>query len=393
MRKRKNNMFISLIILLLSIGLGYALLTQDLTINGITKVKGNNWDIHFNNVQVSSGSVALSTGDSAASIDLNDNTLVNYTVTLNQPGDYYEFTVDAVNAGTVDGMIGEIISKLNGVVVSSTNPLPSYLDYSVTYSSGVPIENNHLLAAGDTETYKVRVEFKRDIEESDLPTTDQTNSFSFGVSYLQKNGSAIVVPEFLPVYTANMQSPANIENYRIYIGQAFPDNITKFNTLTEASAAIKARSTFSNNDDYNPHFALKHRIENGIVTESYIEFEITPEDANTSGFTEGNYALRGIKTRDNNACLSEYYDSVNERCVSPYYESNKALLHDLFGDVACEESLTTEYSEYTHLYRCLPDIYYSWFDIKIYENGSVSVGDCYFDADGLSICVDPSYSG
>ena len=132
--------------MLLGLGLGYSLLTQNLTINGITKVRGNDWNIHFDNVQINSNSVTLSTGDVAAAIDSNDNTLVNYTVTLNQPGDFYEFTVDAVNEGSVDGMIGAIVSKYNGDPIDEIeNPLPSYIGYSVTYSDGVAISNNHIL--------------------------------------------------------------------------------------------------------------------------------------------------------------------------------------------------------------------------------------------------------
>ena len=191
--RRKNNLFIILALLLLGIGLGYALLSQDLTINGTTKVKGNNWSIYFDNIQITDGSVELSTGNHDADLAENSDTVVEYTITLNQPGDFYEFTVDVVNDGTVDGMIGEIISKLNNTAISTTNPVPSYLDYSVTYSDGIPRAVNHLLAANSSETYKVRVEFKRDIENSELPTTDQTNSFSFGVSYVQSDSNAVAV--------------------------------------------------------------------------------------------------------------------------------------------------------------------------------------------------------
>jgi hypothetical protein len=232
MRKRKNNMFISLIILLLSIGLGYALLTQDLTINGITKVKGNNWDIHFNNVQVSSGSVALSTGDSAASIDLNDNTLVNYTVTLNQPGDYYEFTVDAVNAGTVDGMVESVTSKLNNEPITT---LPSYLKYSVTYETNDEIQINHLLKAGDSEKYKVRIEYKRDINNTDMPTTAQTLSLSFRVVYVQADSNGVEVEHPLNgiIYTVN-----HLNIGSIHLNQQYPSTIPYFETSSEALSTI-----------------------------------------------------------------------------------------------------------------------------------------------------------
>ena len=192
-RYKAKNRLILLVILLLGLGVGYSLLSQDLTISGISKTKGNTWNIHFNNVQINSNSVTLSDGDSPATINASDNTLVEYTVTFNVPGDFYEFTVDVVNEGTIDGMIGEIIYQLNGSAISNENPLPEYLTYSMTYEDGIAIAPNHLLEAGNTETIKVRIEFKRDITNSVLPSTLQTNNFSFGINYIQSENNAITV--------------------------------------------------------------------------------------------------------------------------------------------------------------------------------------------------------
>ncbi len=89
--------------------------------------------------------------------------------------------MDVVNAGTLDGMIDIISSKMNGTVLST---LPTYLKYEVTYDNDMPIKEHHLLSASTTQTYKVRLEFKTDIDPSDLPSTTETNTFSFGVSYM-----------------------------------------------------------------------------------------------------------------------------------------------------------------------------------------------------------------
>ena len=59
---------------------------------------------------MTNGSVSIGTGDKAAVITPNDTTEVTYEVTLAKPGDFYEFTVDAVNAGTVDAIIDEVRS-------------------------------------------------------------------------------------------------------------------------------------------------------------------------------------------------------------------------------------------------------------------------------------------
>lgn len=184
-RKKEHTIKSAVINIILLLGLGYALLQQDLNIDGTTRINNPTWNIYWNNVQVSSGSVSAST----PVIDTSK-TSVSYTVTLNEPGDFYEFTVDAVNAGTIDGMIEEISSKLNGVTITN---LPTYLNYTISYSDGAKLKNNQLLTAGTTETYKVRIEYKKNISASDLPTTNQSLSFEFSVKYRQATSAAIEI--------------------------------------------------------------------------------------------------------------------------------------------------------------------------------------------------------
>ena len=193
-KKRRNDLFrVLLFILLMIVSIVYAVLSTNLKINGFSKINNSNWDIHFANVVVNSNSVSIGTGDQAATITANNNTEVTYTVTLSKPGDFYEFTVDAVNAGSIDGMISAIVSKLNNTVIDTNHPLPNYLSYSVTYSDGIELANNQYLKAGDTETYKVRVEFLKDIENNQLPSSDQNLSFSFSVTYVQADDNAVEV--------------------------------------------------------------------------------------------------------------------------------------------------------------------------------------------------------
>ena len=191
MKRNKKRDYLSILLLLVvGLSIGYALLQTTLTINGTSKIKGNTWDIHFANLSVTEGSVTIGTGDVAAAIQ-SSTTDITYTVTLNEPGDFYEFTVDAVNAGTIDGMIESVTSKLNNAPITT---LPAYLDYSVAYSDGIEIAPNQYLKAGDSETYKVRIEFNRDIENTDLPSTVQTLTLAFGVVYIQADDTAVERP-------------------------------------------------------------------------------------------------------------------------------------------------------------------------------------------------------
>ena len=190
---RRNNKQVTTYFILFSlllIAVVYAMLQANLQINGTAKIKANTWDIHFDNIQVNENSVSIGTGDSPATIDPNNNCKVDFEVTLSLPGDFYEFTVDVVNAGTIDGMIGELNKTL---IVNNTpvaNP-PDYLNYIVTYSDGMEIENNHKITASTTEVYRVKLEFKSDIEELPEATTITTSLTS---QYIQADNTAIVKP-------------------------------------------------------------------------------------------------------------------------------------------------------------------------------------------------------
>ena len=186
--KRITSSFIFLSLLL--IGVVYAILQANLQINGVAKIQSNTWDIHFDNIQVNENSVSIGTGDSAATIDPENNCKVDFEVTLSLPGDFYEFTIDVVNAGTIDGMVGTLQKTLivNNEVVSE---VPEYLIYTVTYSDGIEIEENHKLEAGTTESYLIRLEFSRNIEE--LPSAVTINT-SLEPQYIQADSSAISKP-------------------------------------------------------------------------------------------------------------------------------------------------------------------------------------------------------
>ena len=111
-QKRQQSIKNIIILFILIVGLGYALLQQNLDITGIASLSNPTWNIHWENVQVAEGSVTGDNVVTAPTID-SDLTTVNYSVVLNLPGDYYEFTVDAVNGGSIDAMIDTIDSKLN----------------------------------------------------------------------------------------------------------------------------------------------------------------------------------------------------------------------------------------------------------------------------------------
>ena len=183
----KDNIKILLILLIVGLGLGYAYINSDLNINGTAQVNHANWDVHWANIQITDGSVS---GDNVTTAPtISNGTTVNFAITLPTPGSFFEITIDAVNAGIIDAMIDSRSLKVNG----SVGALPNYLSSYVTYADGTMIANNQELKANTTETYKIGIKYRDDIDESQLPTTDQTLNISYTVTYRQATEDAIAV--------------------------------------------------------------------------------------------------------------------------------------------------------------------------------------------------------
>ena len=204
-RKKQKKIYALIILLLVTIG--YALLSTTLKINGIANIKSNTWDIHFENVQPNNNSTVT-----AEKPSITDNaTKVSYEVTLELPGDYYEFTVDAVNDGSINGKITKVDHKVyesDGVTEAT---LPSYIKYSIVYdgTSTAPALGD-ILEAGESKTYRVRIEF--DSEATTLPSADLTYVIVDEIKYTQTKDTNSNVP---PAVQAKMnQIIANPDNFR-----------------------------------------------------------------------------------------------------------------------------------------------------------------------------------
>ena len=179
--------------MVLTVSVGYAVLSTNLTINGTGKIANAKWDVHFENVRSTNNStVTPTTAPSAPAA--NKVTSLSYVVNLDVPGDVYEFLVDVVNAGAIDAKLDSLTSRIrvgNSEEVNvSAATLPSYLEYSVTMGDGSSIIANHNLAARASETYKVHVEFKRDITNEEFAEAqEKTITFTFTLNYAQADGA------------------------------------------------------------------------------------------------------------------------------------------------------------------------------------------------------------
>ena len=177
--KRNNKKRMSVLILLLLVGfitIGYAVLNSTLTITGTSHITNATWDVHFENIVPTSGSVTATTAPTIDSSKLN----ITYEVTLAKPGDFYEFAVDVKNAGSV-------AAKLSAAptITGPSTAQDVYTNYTFLNSDGTAVTAGQTIAAGAKKTYKVRVEFDKNITANQLPTTAQNMTLTASMNWQQ----------------------------------------------------------------------------------------------------------------------------------------------------------------------------------------------------------------
>ena len=194
-RYSRKKFFVGLFLLLFlfGIGIGYAYINTDLEILGIAKVKDARWDVHFDNYNVVTGSVVPATNPTIT------DTTMSFSASLTDPGDYYEFTIDVENEGTINAI-------LSSFSVSPDFSLVDYINSSITYSDGSSIQVGDVLRTNKTKTIKVKLTYIDGINESLYPSTNQTFNVTVSLGYSQymNSISSFTLPQGKTVNTLSL---------------------------------------------------------------------------------------------------------------------------------------------------------------------------------------------
>ena len=192
MEKKRNSQTIIIAVLAVAVlfmSVGFALFAQTLNIQGNVQVEPAKWSVRWDSTsyQKATGSVDILDGNlTANSGPTLTNTDVTFGAKLTKPGDFAEFTINAINDGTFDAQLTAI------TLTSLTAAQAKYLEYTVTYNgveydasaTGLSID---LPATGtNTVTVKVNVKYVQPENAAELPATQQTVSLSASFDYSQK---------------------------------------------------------------------------------------------------------------------------------------------------------------------------------------------------------------
>ena len=176
---RKVQLIILLVLVCLvgTMSIAYAILSTTLNINGTAQVQDASWNVHFDNIQVNPYSVEINPV-------ITDNNKVSFSADLTTPGDFYKFTVDIVNEGSIDAMIESIIKT-----PELTDEEKKYLRYEIEYVDGTSINDSQLLKSGETKTISVLFSYRNDIPGSDLPSTETDFDLEIVLVYVQADST------------------------------------------------------------------------------------------------------------------------------------------------------------------------------------------------------------
>ena len=290
-KKKRNRLY--LLLLLLGVTVGFALLSTTLYINGTAGIKSSTWDIHWENVQPN----AQSTVTAQTPVISDHATKVSYTVSLELPGDFYEFTVDAKNDGSVNGKITDIQHHVYASDGVTTATLPSYIHSTIYYDgTTTPPAMGDILDAGAKQTYRIRIEY--DSEATTLPNTDTTYVVVDEITYTQtKDANYVPDPDYGGMAT-NADAEMDLFFYEINNDGDHTASIVAINYAYTQELQTLYDYAF-NNPDYDlggtpwadAHYEPGREWYNGPEAPAYFKNIVVPKSVPLNN--EGKYAPNG----------------------------------------------------------------------------------------------------
>lgn len=319
MKGKKKYLFI--ILFLLGISVVYALLLTNLNIGGFGKLSKNEWNIYFDNIVVKEGSVS---GD----IEIAEDGSVVFNALLDKPGDYYEFSVDVNNSGTIDAVVD---SYLVGNMGSNSN----LIDYEVKYFDGMDLSVGDRILSKEKDTLFVKVLYKTDINPEDLNAEDIDLKFEFNIEYVQDFGTGVDRKKSL---NRNL-----INDVRSDV------NLLKFEKMTKsADMGIYELDGI--------YFFRGGVINNNVVIEDSCYYALlTDKDGNIKLLYNGDYVngeCNGINRSIGNSVYTEdesdltYENSVIRNYVLDWYQNNLSKYDEYIVGGYCVEEYSTIRNKY-----------------------------------------------
>ena len=178
-KKKRVIVFIVLLLMILGITIGYAIMSETLTIGGQAQVQPASWEIRFANLAlvppVAGNNAVVDTMPTITGAG--NTTISDYMVTLTRPGDLVAFEFDVQNNGNIPARLQTLtMNAPSAFVITGTganatadeNIVRSNLTYTLTYTDNTPVAQNDTLAAGSSSRMRLTLSYTG----STLPADD-----------------------------------------------------------------------------------------------------------------------------------------------------------------------------------------------------------------------------
>ena len=175
MENNKKIIITVLSVLVVAMAVGYALLAQELTINGRASIDST-WKVEITNIQ--SKDVV---GDAVNKTDPSYTaTTANFSVGFTQPGDSITYDITVTNKGTLDAVVESI------TVNKGDNP-------AITYTTSGLKRGDKIAKNNGTNTLTVKVDYDSNVTSQPISTT---NDITVTINYQQDLGQVIVYDNY-----------------------------------------------------------------------------------------------------------------------------------------------------------------------------------------------------
>ena len=172
----------ALIVAVLGLGVAFAALSSQLTINGSAKAQAGSWNIHFAKTL---DMPTQTTGDASfTEPTLSDTSILGFKATVTKPGDSVTYYFDIVNSGTVDALVEDYVFRSGyqdcsgrrvsdhpeckiydfnsdgNVTASDSSVWRTSIKYGLYYTdNNKEIKSGDTISAGETKHAKLVVEY------------------------------------------------------------------------------------------------------------------------------------------------------------------------------------------------------------------------------------------
>ncbi len=357
----KNNKIAIMSIALMFIAIGFAVISTTLGITSNTTIGKITFDVHFENLIVSEGSMEAKT---PATINASDDKKIDFSLDFTTPGQYYEFKANIVNKGSLDAKISNV--AVNGL----TEEQEKYISINYEYIDGVEINNNDLLKSGEMDIIKVRVEFLKDITVDDLPSSAEALDLIFTTEFVQDDGSGVEREKttFRTILLSTSEGSDTAKSK--YVAGIYGINFSQLPSNTNGKGLYLKAET--QNDEY-PIYYYRGEVDNNNVLFGGFCWKIvrTTEKGGTkliyNGVIKNDYQVQPVEKSEytniiNDSTYAYTYDEETKKWTSNNHvaSTNSSIKFNVqeSGEYVIDYTISS-YATYSHIY--------------VYVNGVVKV--------------------